>query len=131
MRAADTNVLVRYIANDDTKQADTVARLFRECDATREPIFITLVVLCELIWVLDRAFGLTKAELLEVLDRLFQTPFFRFEHESVVRRCLDQYRRGKANFADYIIGEISREAGCRDTVSFDQALKGVPGFTIL
>lgn len=131
MRGADTNVLVRYIANDDPAQADAVAILFEKCRTDREPIFISVLALCELLWVLDRAFGQPKAELLAVLDRLFQSGLFRFERESVVRRCLHQYRRGKASFADYVIGEVSREAGCRDTVSFDRGLKGSPGFTIL
>jgi len=131
MRAVDTNVLVRYIANDDPKQADAVARLFEECSANREAIFIPVLVLCELIWVLDRSFAQTRAELIEGIERLVRTGFFRFEQDSVVRQCLDQYRNGKASFANYVIGEISRQAGCRDTVSFDRALKGASGFTVL
>jgi predicted nucleic-acid-binding protein len=50
---------------------------------------------------------------------------------ALVRRSLELYREGKANFSDYLIGEISRQAGCRDTVTFDRALKGAPGFTLL
>ncbi len=45
--------------------------------------------------------------------------------------CLEIYHRGKGNFTDYLIGEISRQAGCRDTVTFDRGLKGAPGFTLL
>jgi predicted nucleic-acid-binding protein len=53
------------------------------------------------------------------------------EQESLVRHSLDRYRHGKGNFPDYLIGEISRQSGCSDTVSFDRALKGSSGFTIL
>jgi predicted nucleic-acid-binding protein len=48
-----------------------------------------------------------------------------------VRQSLEHYRRGKATFPDYVIGEISRHAGCRDTVTFDRDLRSAPGFTIL
>jgi predicted nucleic-acid-binding protein len=84
-----------------------------------------------LFWVLDRTFGLEKMELIETLEKLLAVEFFRFDRESTVREGLEQYRRGKASFPDYVIGEISRQAGCRDTVTFDRDLRGAPGFTVL
>ena len=53
------------------------------------------------------------------------------EREDAVRRSLELYRHGPASFSDYLIGEISREDGCRDTVTFDRGLRGAPGFTVL
>ncbi|HML18147.1 MAG TPA: type II toxin-antitoxin system VapC family toxin [Bryobacteraceae bacterium] len=131
MRAADTNLLVRYIINDDQKQADAVERFFEDCRASGEPVFIPVLVVCELLWVLERVYGQAKPELIAALEKMADAAFFQFEQEAVIRRCLEHYRSGKASFADYVIGEISREAGCRDTVTFDRALKGAPGFTLL
>ncbi len=131
MRSLDTNVLVRYLTNDDPKQTQIAERILEECRASREPVFLTILVLCELFWVLDRSFGQTKTQLVDVLEKLLDMSLFRIEQESVVRQSLDQYRHGKGSFPDYLIGEISRHAGCRDTVSFDRALKGSTGFTIL
>jgi len=56
---------------------------------------------------------------------------FRVEREPLVRRSLQHFRHGKGNFADYLIGEIGSEAGCRDTVTFDRALRDAPGFQML
>jgi len=131
MRAVDTNILVRYVVNDDPKQAAVVERVWLECETNQEAIFIPLLVLCELMWVLSRLYAQTKPQLIEVLEKLLAVGVFRFEQESAVRRSLEHYRRGKATFADYVIGEISRRAGCRDTVTFDRDLRGAPGFTIL
>jgi predicted nucleic-acid-binding protein len=131
VRAADTNLLVRYIVNDDRKQADAVQRLFRECRARGEAVFIPTLVLCELVWVLDRVYSLPKPNLIEVLESILQVGFFQFENEDVVRQALQNYRAGKASFPDYAIGEIGKQAGCRDTVTFDRALKNAPGFTLL
>ena len=131
MRAVDTNVLVRYVANDDPKQAEVIDRLFEECQKNLEPVFIPLLVVCELFWILDRSFGLPKGQLIETLEKLLAVEFFRFDRESSVREALEQYRRGKATFPDYVIGETGRQAGCRDTLTFDRDQRGSPGFTIL
>jgi len=131
MRAVDTNILVRYVANDDPKQAAVVEKFWAECEINQEAIFIPVLVLCELMWVLGRLYAQTKPQLIEVLEKLLAVGFFRFEHESAVRQGLENYRRGKATFPDYVIGEISRQAGCRDTVTFDRDLRGAAGFTIL
>ena len=131
MRGIDTNVLVRYIANDDLKQAEVVERLFRDCSLAGEDLFVPVIVLCELVWVLDRVHGQTKPQIVEVLERLLRLDLLRFEQESVVRQSLISFRAGKASFADFVIGEISRQAGCRDTLSFDRDLRKAPGFTVL
>jgi predicted nucleic-acid-binding protein len=54
-----------------------------------------------------------------------------FEHERLVRHSFDEFRQSRADLPDHLIGEIASAAGCRDTVTFDRALKGAPGFTIL
>jgi predicted nucleic-acid-binding protein len=131
MRAVDTNILVRYLTHDDSKQAQIAERILSECDVAHEPVFLSVLVLCELLWVLDRSFGHSKAQRIEVIEHLLETNLFRVDHEHLVRSSLNLYRDGKGSFPDYLIGEISRQAGCRDTVSFDRALKGSPGFTIL
>jgi predicted nucleic-acid-binding protein len=131
MRSLDTNVLVRYLVNDDPKQAQTAERILDDCRDNREPVFLSILVLCELVWVLDRSYGQTKAQILAVLEKLLEMDLFRIEQESLVRQSLNHYRPGKGSFPDYLIGEISQRAGCRDTVSFDRALKGAPGFTVL
>ena len=131
MRGIDTNVLVSYIANDDLKQAEQVDRLFQDCDAAQEHLFVSVIVLCELVWVLDRAYGQTKPQIVEVLERLLGLNLLRFEQEGVVRQSLIRFREGKAGFPDYVIGEICRHAGCRDTVSFDRDLRKTAGFSVL
>ncbi|SRR5258706_4196135 len=131
MRALDTNVLVRYLVNDDPGQAAVAERLLEDCRRKREPVFLSILVLCELVWVLDRSFGQSKSEIGTVLERVLDMDLFRVEREPLVRRSLQHFRHGKGNFADYLIGEIGSEAGCRDTVTFDRALRDAPGFQML
>jgi predicted nucleic-acid-binding protein len=131
MRGLDTNILVRYLMNDDAGQAQIVDRLLADCRTQGETLFIPVIVVCEMLWVLDRVHGQTKEEMIRALEELLELDIFKFEQEFVIRQSLIQYRRGKATLPDYVIGEISRQAGCRDTVTFDRVLSRAPGYTLL
>lgn len=69
--------------------------------------------------------------MVDILEVILVSDAFVFEQKDFIQRSLDNYRQGRADFSDYLIGEIASAAGCRDTVTFDRALKGSPGFTLL
>jgi predicted nucleic-acid-binding protein len=131
MRGLDTNILARFLTADDTRQLAIAQQLLEECRDSEEPLFLPAIVVCELAWILDRRYGQTRAEISDALERILRIELFRFEHESLVGRSLEMFRRGKAHFADYLIGEICKEAGCRDTVTFDKGLRGAAGYSVL
>jgi len=131
MRSLDTNVLARYFTEDDPRQVAAVDRIFQESKASGEPLLITIVVLCELIWVLSTSYAEPKERIAATVERILQTGHFRIQNDDLVRRSLQQFRKGSADFSDYVIGEVSREAGCRDTVTFDRGLRNTPGFTVI
>ncbi len=131
MRALDTNLLVRYFTTDDTRQVAIVERFFSECLENREQIFISIPVICELTWVLSFSHGFAKAEIADALKRMLDQPLFAIEREPLVRKALQSYRDGRGGLADYLIGELASDVGCRDTVTFDKRLRSSSGFTIL
>jgi predicted nucleic-acid-binding protein len=131
VRALDSNVLVRYLVADDPRQTAVAERIIEECRTADEPLFITVLVLSETVWVLGRVYQQSRIQIVEAVETLLGMDLLRFEHDHLVRRAFDQFRLSKADFPDYLIGEIASAAGCRDTVTFDKALKGSPGFTIL
>lgn len=132
MRALDTNVLARFVIDDDAAQSAAAERVLAESHRNHEHLFISIPVLCELVWMLrDEKFKQSKANIVNVLWSLVNDDLFQIEGKNQVIAALDSYREGKADFADYLIGQLARKAGCRDTVTFDRALKGSPGFTIL
>lgn len=131
MRGLDTNVLVRYLAADDKRQLAAVEELVEESRRNREPLFLSTIVLCELIWVLARRYGQSKSDLVNHLQQILDMDLFQVEHDSLVRRSLEAYRHGKGSFSDYLIGEINKHHGCRNVVTFDRALKNSSGFTVL
>ena len=131
MKGLDTNVLVRYLTQDDPAQARKANAVLAGAIEHGEPCAIDTVVLCELTWVLQDAYGFDKAAIVATLARLLDTAQLVVEHADVARRALEDYRRGTGDFADYVIGWRNRENGCAETVTFDRALRRSRLFRVL
>jgi predicted nucleic-acid-binding protein len=127
----DTNVLVRYLTDDDPAQARRAAACIHGAVARGDRCFLSPVVLCELSWVLLGAYEVSKADLLTTLDRLLSTSQFTIGAKDVIREAVDAYRAGRADFADYVIGATAQGAGCAATATFDRRLRGDPRFQVL
>ena len=131
MNGLDTNVLARYLTEDEPVQSKRAADWIGTITARGERCFISAIVLCELAWVLRSAYRVSQADLIRTLDRILGTTQFIVGDKDIVRRALDQYRAGRADFADYVIGALHQDAGCRKTVTFDRRLRGHQAFQVL
>jgi len=94
-------------------------------------MFVTCIALCELVWALSRIHRLPRDQVSESLQRIVESRLILVEQPSAVLRALRSFESGPADFADYLIGEISLAAGCDDVVTFDRKLGGAEGFTLL
>ena len=131
MNALDTNVLVRYLTQDDARQAAAAAAEIEGAAAKDERLRIQPLVLCELVWVLETAYGFGKTEILDVLDRILRTRQFDVADKDMVWHALAEYRHGKGDFSDYYIGRTNERDGAIPTLTFDKALKGSARFRVL
>jgi predicted nucleic-acid-binding protein len=127
----DTNVLIRYLTQDDPAQARKADAVIADATARRERCVIGPVVLCELVWVLRDAYDTPKDQLLVTLERILSTQQFEIVDKDRVREALETFRKGRADFADCFIGVANTAAGCRETVTFDRRLRGTEGFRVL
>jgi len=116
----DTNVLVRYITQDDDEQAAIAGKWIEERCTIDSPGWISAIVLCEIVWVLSRAYGYDKATVQLVLQRLFQASELAVEQQEYAWAALRDFADGNADFSDYLIAHINRAAGCEYTISFDR-----------
>lgn len=126
MIALDTNLLVRYITQDDDAQSAVATGVIENRCTPEAPGWISLVVLCELVWVLTRAYRYEKALIADVLDRLVATSDLRVEQEDLARAALAAWRNSGADFADHVILESARAAGALPLVTLDRRLAGQP-----
>lgn len=131
MIGIDTNVLVRYLTQDDPGQARRANAVVAEAVADKTRLFVSAVVLCELVWVLRGAYALDKPTIVLALERILATTQFEIGHKDVVRGALEDYRKGGGDFADYVIGLRGEEMGCSWTATFDRRLRSSRLFRVL
>ena len=131
MAAVDTNVLVRYVVQDDAAQGAAAARLIGRSVQAGTPLFVPVTVLLELEWVLRSAFGFDKAEVLRVLSRLLGSFELGFESEGAVEAALAKYERGTAGFADCLHAALAQQANQQPLWTFDKAAAKVDGARLL
>jgi predicted nucleic-acid-binding protein len=130
----DTNVLVRYLAQDDARQAARATRLIDQELSAAAPGFVSLVVLVELCWVLKRLYAATEDELRETAQGLLDMPQLQLERRDVIQAVLrpgKADKRSKAGFADALITQTALEQGCAKVVSFDKTAVRDAGMTLL
>ena len=131
MIALDTNLLVRLVLQDDEAQARIVERLLIHARRDQTSLFIADIVLCELVWVLTRRAGISRAAIAETIHRLLRTELVVVTDARLIEGVLESYLSGRGDFADYLIRAQSRNAGAAEVVTFDRALKGNPGFRVV
>jgi predicted nucleic-acid-binding protein len=127
----DTNVVVRYLTQDDPKQSPIATRLMEKTLSSDEPGFISLVVLAELVWVLVSLYSVDRSGVSEVVGGLLTTEQLRVESAELVWRAKRRYESSKADFSDAIIAECAVAAGCKRSVTFDRTAAAAPGFELL
>ena len=130
MIGLDTNVLVRYLMQDDAKQAAQATRLM-ESLTVESPGFVSIVSVVELGWVLTSAYGLTRSQLEQALEGILRTKELVVDRADEILRALRVFRTAKADFADCLIERSAAGAGCEQTMTFDVSAAKGAGMTLV
>jgi predicted nucleic-acid-binding protein len=130
MIGLDTNVLVRYIAQDDPNQSTIATNLMNSLTKER-PGFITMVSMVELVWVMQSCYKSTKMEIVNILETILATRELIIENAETVIRATHLYSGTGADFSDCLIERSANKAGCEYSVTFDIDAIKHPGFRSL
>ncbi len=131
MIGIDTNVLVRYLVQDDPVQSRKATMVVEQHLTEQTPGFISVVALAETTWVLKRVYRLKNDAIAAVIERLLQADALVVEHEAEVATALIALWEGSGSFADALIGAINAQAGCSRTLTFDRKALRLPGFELV
>lgn len=130
MIGLDTNVLVRYIMQDDPQQSPKANRLIESLSAD-QPGYIPMVSVVELYWVLTSCYGLTRSQVGQALDLILRSKQLVVERADQVMRALRVFGQGQADLADSLIERAASGAGCTDTMTFDVGASKHAGMKLL
>ena len=128
MIGLDTNVVVRYLTQDDAVQSANATDLFERGLTEEEPGFVRVVAMVETAWVLERVYGLMAEELAAAIERMLEVNVLIVENEQEVFTAMIAVKEGRGSFADALIGALGAKAGCSHTVTFDQKALRLPSF---
>jgi len=124
----DTNILVRYILNDDPIWSQSAQRFIDNTCTTDNPGYINFVVLAELMWLLSDKQGWGRVELAIVVDQFLRADNLEVEDPELLEYVLGKFRSGKADFADYLIAALNEKANAAPTITIDRIAARDSGF---
>lgn len=128
MLGIDTNVLVRFLVQDDEAQFGKARRLIRREVAAGRRVLVNQLVLMETEWVLRSRYAIPKNQILEAITGLLDATDVQLEDEPVIEEAIFVWKEVNADFADCLIGARNRRLGCRETATFDAKASKLPSF---
>ncbi len=123
MAAADTNIVLRLLLEDDDAQTRAARAFLR----AKGPLFVSHVVLAEVMWVLSSVHGFGRPDLSDFVEMLLATDGFDLQDPIAVKDALDTHRSSKAGFSDCLVLAVARRAGALPLGTFDRNLGRVDG----
>ena len=128
MIGLDTNILIRYLTQDDPVQSPKATEIIERKLTPANPGFVSIVTMAEVVWVLDRAYGLNATEIVTSIERMLQVDVLVIENEQEVFAAMIGLKQGLGTFADALISELGAKAGCVYTLTFDRKALRLPAF---
>ena len=128
MIGLDSNILIRYLTQDDPIQSAKATEIIEQRLTEESPGFVSVVAMVETVWVLDRAYDLSTQEIAAAIERMLQTAVLLVENEQEIFTAMIALKEGKGSFADAVIAALGSRAGCSCTLTFDRKALRLSGF---
>ncbi len=120
MKGIDTNILVRFLTKDDKKQSKVVYNIFKNAELKNEILFVSLLVILELIWVLEAVYDIKRADILNSLNELLLLPILKIENQLVLQQFIKATLGNNFDLPDLLIAQSAKSKGCNSIITFDK-----------
>ena len=120
MIGIDTNVLVRYLAQDDARQSAQAGKVMESFTA-QAPGFVSILTLAETAWVLRDIYARSRTEIATLIEEVLHSEGLVVQMTELVWQALHDFQSGRADLADHLIERLGAAAGCKWTYSFDKS----------
>jgi predicted nucleic-acid-binding protein len=128
MKGLDTNVLVRYLAQDDPVQSRRATQIMERELTAQNPGYVCLVAMVEVVWVLGSVYGLSSKEIAAAVEGMLQSDTLVIQNEQEVFTAMIALKAGRGSFANALVGALDLWAGCGITLTFDRRAARLHGF---
>ncbi|MFM2320317.1 MAG: hypothetical protein RLZZ215_2938 [Pseudomonadota bacterium] len=131
MTGLDTNVLVRYLTQDDPIQSPLATEFIEQQLSTNHLGIISHIVLSEVAWVLNRAYHYSREQVAQALHAILTCQEFQVEIADLAILAWQDYVQGHADFSDYLLARTHQKLGAAYTITFDRKAALTPTFKLL
>jgi len=131
MKGIDTNILIRYLTQDDPIQSPKATEIIERGLAPERPGFVSLVTVAEVVWVLGSVYALADREIADTVERMLQADTLMLQNEQQIFTAMVALKEGWGGFADALIAALGAWAGCESTLTFDKKALRLAGFELL
>jgi predicted nucleic-acid-binding protein len=129
MIGLDTNILVRFVAQDDPVNSPRANTIMKSL-SVEEPGWIAVTAIAEFTGVMTRTFQISRADIYSMLDMFLTWPEIVIEQADLVRKAANLFVLGTAEFTDYLVACSGHAAGCTHTLTFDRKSAKSAGMTL-
>jgi predicted nucleic-acid-binding protein len=130
MIGLDTNILVRYLTQDDPVQSLQARKIMEQQLTEENPGFISIVATVELVLILENAYKFSAREIAAAVERVLQTDVLFVQNEQEVFTAVAKLKEGRGSFADALIAALGSWANCSRTLTFNRKSLRIPGFAM-
>ncbi|KAA3617303.1 MAG: PIN domain-containing protein [Calditrichaeota bacterium] len=120
MTGIDTNLLVRFLVNDDEIQAKEVLRIFKNAERKKDYFFVSILVTLELIWVLKAVYNLPREQIVLAIESLISMPILKLEKLDAIHKMVSESKQKSNDLSDLLIAHCSFLSGCEKILTFDK-----------
>ena len=120
MIGLDTNILIRYIVQDEPLQSRKAVKFIEQECSDESSVFINAIILCELVWVLESGYEYSREEISIVLEKILRTRQFYIADTHILWQALSDYQHKGVDFSDSYIAHYNIHSGCKTTITFDK-----------
>lgn len=120
MKGIDTNILVRFLVGDDPDQANAVYNLFKKIEEDKRQLFVSLLVVLELLWVLEAVYKIKRNKIIASLADLILMPILQFENLEAIQNFIIESKNTRYELSDLLIANTSSFYGCEAVLTFDK-----------
>ena len=131
MVGLDTNILVRYLTQDDPIQSRKATEVIEQVLTEQNPGFISTVAIVETVWVLARAYRFAADQIAGAIERILEADVLVVENEREVFSAMATLSEGRGDFSDALIAELAAKAGCSHTLTFERKAARLPGYQLV
>jgi predicted nucleic-acid-binding protein len=131
MIGLDTNIILRYLLQDDAKQSRQANQIIDRQLSEQNPGFISLVTVLEIVWVLRSLLKRDPFQIASHIEHLLAADSLEVQNEQQVFEAAFAVKRGTGEFEDALIGALDTWAGCSRTLTFDRKASRLPHFQVI